>query len=66
MKKRRKLLAAILICSGVLAASLISPVLALGIIVFCAIPLWIEYDICQEKWLKMRAKIIKEQGGWYL
>lgn len=65
MKKRRKLLAAILICSGVLAASLISPVLAMGTIVACAIPLWIEYDIYQEKWLKMRAKIIAEEGGFY-
>lgn len=66
MKKRRKLLAVILICSGVLAASLVSPVWALGIIVACANYLYMEYDIYLEKWLKMRAQIIREQGGWYL
>lgn len=66
MKIRRKFLAAILVCGGVLASSVISPAWALGIIGGCAAYLWMDYDLHREKWLKMRDQIIKQYGGWYL
>lgn len=63
MRNRRKLLATILVCSGVIASGLLSMALADGIAVACGIYLWIEYDLSE--WEKMRKQITKEHGGFY-